>query len=489
MKKIISFLLILLVASTIYAQEIQRDISKLKNKNIEAKILAPNGTLELLNFTKKDANAVLSNSKLTWEENSISKSKSLVELANTIAKKVNSTNDYKNLIEAVDAKKTGDTNPFKIKFKLSELIEQLGESPKNINIVVSNALATPLSESISIADPEPVITGGTVDPKNEKALKKDDDQEKIILIEAFMEENGLFYVGGQSNIIYDRQGIIHIFLDEDCQPLYSYYPTTAKSNYDKFQFHFVVSKNSTRKYSISSTGKFIATEIKDDINNSAGSQQSSNPTKVSENFKIVPSPIFGPYTGTFPFTIFEKGNPPTVLSTTKIKLLPTSRVSLNTGVVHTWLQNAENISIFKKPNGDSTLIADNPTNRGLLTAMLTFHLVPRNLNIKPREFRERLGISLGTNLNGKIGDNFFLGVNVEVTNGLFLNGGAHFGQVNYVVNNPDFKFNDDKFSGTLETRKTWKTGFYLSVSVDAGLFIKVFSAIVAPSSTPSSNNQ
>src|SRR5690606_29498692 len=106
--------------------------------------------------------------------------------------------------------------------------------------------------------------------------------------------------------------------------------------------------------------------------------------------------IFGPYSRLFPLTIYRTAPDVSkqLILDKSIKLLKTSRVSINTGVVSTWLSSPENISTFVKPDGDTTLVADDPDIRGYLTLMLTFHFQPRNLNIQPRNASERLGVSV-----------------------------------------------------------------------------------------------
>ncbi len=296
------------------------------------------------------------------------------------------------------------------------------------------------------------------------------------------------------NLYIDDFGVVHVFLDENLQPILSYFPTTARESNDQFQFH-IISTDNNYYYKISSDGEFTPTALGDEIADNGfpkptAQSTGANTKKVFEEYQ---SPIFGPYTGTFPFTI-EKisklnntGN--SVLTLTKtIKLLKTNRVSLNIGAVSTWLKNPDNIRSFVKPNGDSTLVADDPDVRGTLIAQITFHLKPRNINVPVRDYREKIGFTFGTNLTGKIGTNFFTGINFEVTNGLCLNGGVHFARVNYVANYRDFKYGEDKFSGTLITLKRWNAGVYLGVNIDAALFTKAFKSFLSSGTTSEPSN-
>jgi hypothetical protein len=307
-------------------------------------------------------------------------------------------------------------------------------------------------------------------------LEADMSAQLLIYVKKEIEKRGYKYLGGQHNLIIDREGIIHIYLDEFGHPIYTGFPVVAKENYDKFQIHVISTVD--KSFFIASTGEFRTIELKDEVPTGLAKTQSGAP---AIEIHQVSSSIFGPYTGLFPFTIHmkPKGGSPTLILDKSIKLLKTSRVSVNTGAVATWLRSPENIETFIMPNGDTTLVSDDPSVRGYLALMLTFHLKPRNLNIQPRDIIERFGISVGTNLSSKAFDNFFLGISIEITNGLFINGGGHFGRVNHIVNyKENFKYGEEKFSGTLLTKKKWDVGPYVAINIDAGLFGKVFKSIL-----------
>ncbi|WP_310555489.1 hypothetical protein [Flavobacterium sp.] len=307
----------------------------------------------------------------------------------------------------------------------------------------------------------------------DNSIKSFDDL--IDFVKEDISEKGYNYIGGQSNVIVDNKGIIHIYLDEDCNPIYNDFPVSAKDNYDKFQFHIIASKG--LRYIIKSKGVFNPKPLVDEIQQT--DPNAAVATSLNPSLKVYDSQIFGPYTTSFPFTIEKNG---TEILAKKIILLKTNRVSLGTSVIASWLKNPENIATFIKPNGETTLIADNKETRAYLGLFLTFHLTPRNLDIKPRTLKERVGISVGTNLNDKSFTNFFLGLNIEITNGLFLNGGLHYSQVNYAVGYDDFDYGNQLFTGNLETRKKWDIGGpYLSINIDAALFAKAFKNILGPS--------
>lgn len=311
--------------------------------------------------------------------------------------------------------------------------------------------------------------------KPRKGTKSAGDNELYKYVEKMITNRGYTYLAGQ-NLIIDDEGVIHIFLDENGSPVYSYFPVAAKENSDKFQFH-ILSKDGIG-YTIESTGEFNPIEISEEIPTNVAKTESDGGGTKRVKYKEYQSPKFGPFTGTFPFTITKNSTDELIVDRT-VKLLKTSRVSLGTSVIATWLKNPESIATFRKPNGDTTLIADNPNIRGFLGLFLTFHFIPRNLNIQPRKFQERLGISVGTNLTSTAFNNFYLGLNVEITNGLFINGGLNYGQVNYVVNYDKFTYDKDVFSGVLQTKKKWVIGGpYVSINIDAKLFANAFANIL-----------
>ncbi|WP_281323449.1 hypothetical protein [Flavobacterium aestivum] len=318
-------------------------------------------------------------------------------------------------------------------------------------------------------------------PKSNEDREEQTNERRIYkYVEREIKKKGYEYIASQ-NIVIDKNGIIHMYLNENGNPIYSYFPVTAKENYDKFQFHIISLNNAD--YVVDSEAEFNPVDIVEEVTTNVPAVQSDkSETKIKYN--QYNSPIFGPYTTSFPFTITRNlNNVNEVIVDRDIQLLKTKRVSVGTAVVATWLENPENITTFIKPNGETTLIADDKDIRGFLSLFLTFHIVPRNLNIPPRSIKERLGVSVGTNLSDKSFSNFFLGLNVEVTNGLFFNAGGHFGQVNYVVGHDKFDFGNEVFSGTLETRKKWVLGGpYIAVNIDTELFAKVFKNILGPNS-------
>jgi len=342
--------------------------------------------------------------------------------------------------------------------------------------VTSSKMTSGVGITATTPDPANKVTIAAVSTgKTRKNTRSAGDNELYKYVEKVISNRGYTYLAGQ-NLIIDHDGVIHIFLDENGSPVYSYFPVAAKENNDKFQFH-IISKDGIG-YTIESTGEFDPIEISEEIPTNVAKTESDGGDAKRVRYQEYQSPKFGPFTGTFPFTITKNSTDELIVDRT-VKLLKTSRVSLGTSVIATWLKNPENIATFKKLNGDTTLIADNPNIRGFLGLFLTFHFIPRNLNIQPRKFQERLGISIGTNLTSTAFNNFYLGLNVEVTNGLFINGGLNYGQVNYIVNYDRFTYDKDVFSGILQTKKKWVIGGpYVSINIDAKLFANAFANLL-----------
>lgn len=339
--------------------------------------------------------------------------------------------------------------------------------PKNPTIKVTGAAGvigtftstTEEEDENDIDDQKPTNNTG-VDEKKTEVYK---------IVEKKVNSGKYRYIASQ-NIIVDNSGVIHIFLDKNLNPIYSYFPTTAKERYDKYKFHIIAPAEYT--FSIESESEFVPAPLTDDISEFPRIQADGGKQEYIE----YPLPIMGPYSGNFTFVIkrFKNNKDDKYSISRTIKQIKVNRVSLNIATVGSWLRNPENISIFERPGGDSTLVADNPKMRGMLAGFITFHLKPRNLTIPPRTFVERFGVSFGASITEQLGENFFLGLNVEVANGLFFNGGIHFGQVSYPINYDKFDFGNQKFTGTLVTKKRWDTNVYAAVSIDMGLFTKAF---------------
>lgn len=320
--------------------------------------------------------------------------------------------------------------------------------------------------------------------KTSEVIKKkiSDDKETLLRKKAKKMAENFTVLKGQNNLVVDKSGNVVVFIDGDGKTLYNDYPKTGRENYDKYKFYVLTFDDGV--FAVNCEGEFVPVKLSDEIKTTVKSDgaDATGEEPVEQKMHIYESDVYGPYTDSFEM-ILSKGTDEVIRKT--IKLLPVKRISLGTSVISTWLKNPTEIETFTKPNGETTLIANDPTNRAFLGLFLTFHFAPRNLDLEPRYWKERFGISVGTNLSDKSFENFFVGINYEIRNGLYLNGGIHYGRVNTVVGNDNFDFGNDVFEGTLEIRKEWKIGGpYISINIDTDVFAKVFKNIMGPSGTP-----
>jgi|GEM_PF-3373676 len=284
-------------------------------------------------------------------------------------------------------------------------------------------------------------------------------------------------------IQYDRKlnqarekNIIHVFLDENGNFYYSSLPTTARED-NLFVFHLFYETAANKKFKLDVEGEYdpvfevygAASQPQDvTVPNSTG-----QPKKVSiteQTFGAV-----GPFTGSFSVKITRMGASAALLDKT-IKCAKLHHITLNAGLYGTALRYPDNIEIYQKPNGDSTLVADDPTSRGFITVMLTFYPKARNILYPSNDWREKIGFSIGTSISKKLAENFFGGISYDVARGLALTGGAHYGRRNFVIDDRNFKFGEDKFSGTLDGRikKRWDVSWYIGVNIDFRLLSYIF---------------
>ncbi|MGC4039937.1 MAG: hypothetical protein QM710_03850 [Flavobacterium sp.] len=319
------------------------------------------------------------------------------------------------------------------------------------------------------------------DGNDQDTGKKTDLQALREAVKIKIKREGMKDYKGQNNLLIDKKGNIVVFMDSEGSSLYNDFPKAGRENYDKYKFYVVTLEEG--EYRVSCEGRFVPVALSSEIDDE---RESDNPSATSEEevpkkIYFYESDTFGPYTESFDMTL-KKGKKTIITKT--ISLLPVKRISVGTSIISSWLKNPQNIQTFTKPNGDVTLIADDPSNRAFVGMFLTFHLSPRNLDVEPRNLSERWGVSVGTNLSDKSFENFFLGLNYEVRNGLYFNAGIHYGRINTVVGHDDFDFGNDVFEGTLEVRKKWKIGGpYVSINIDTDVFAKVFKSLLGPAPT------
>ena len=277
----------------------------------------------------------------------------------------------------------------------------------------------------------------------------------------------------------NKTRIVHIFIDENGNLILSGIPTTATKKY-VYQVHLLVEKNNINKsrYKFSADGKF---KPKFNINNTQDETPEGN--SVSNEPVIVEylSPTVGPYTNKFTLKVlkYQKGKKVEKLLDSEVEIATTYQVSLSTGILSTTLRNPENIQKLALASGDSTLVADNPDLRGAITIMATFYFKERNFLFPPEQFddwRQRIGLQVGTQINDDLAENFFLGLSYDLTWGSSVSAGVHFGRRNYVAGVEDFEFGKDIFDlPELVIKKEWQAGLYFGMVIDTRVAFKLIS--------------
>jgi len=291
-------------------------------------------------------------------------------------------------------------------------------------------------------------------------------------LQAFKKKYGRDFVAGK--IVFNEKlnqarerKIIHIFIDDDGTFYKSSLPTTARED-NLYVFH-VFYKRGAGTPQLEYEGSF------DPIFEVEGTDQTSavatrNSAGEEEQIEITEKVFgaIGPFTGSF--TVKVTGTKKVLIDKT-VKVAKLHHVTVNAGFYASFLRSPQNIETFVKPNGDTTLVADDPTSRGFINVMLTFYPFPRNIYFPSGDWKERFAFNVGTTISKNLSENIFAGISYDVSRGLALGIGAHYGRRSHVVDQPDFEFGEDKFSGSLDSRvkKKWDLGFYAGVTVDMRL--------------------
>jgi hypothetical protein len=264
---------------------------------------------------------------------------------------------------------------------------------------------------------------------------------------------------------------IHIYLDDDGTFYKSSIPTTARED-NIYVFH-VFYKSGDTPPSLEYEGVFDprfevegASQTTNAKVNAAGEE--STVEIIEKTFGAI-----GPLTGTFKVKITGSNK---VLIDKTVNVAKLHHISLNAGFYASFNRNPQNLDIYVKPNGDSTLTADDPKSRGFINVMLSFYPFPRNLYFPSGNLWEKFAFNIGTTISKDLGNNFFGGISFDVSRGLALACGIHYGRASYLVDDPKFKFGEDRFSGTLDARvkQRWHSGLYLGVTFDMRLLSFLF---------------
>lgn len=280
-----------------------------------------------------------------------------------------------------------------------------------------------------------------------------------------------------SQIRYDRKrnicyegNLIHLFLDEKGNFYISGPPTTARED-NVFMLHVFYKEDA--EFKLEYEGVFQPAFEVYGVTANKGAQGNA----ASSQIKQIDFGAVGPFTGTAKFTVTRTvGGKPKVILDKVIQIAKLHKITLTAGLYGSFLRSPENITTFVKPNGDTTLTADNPTTRSFVTVMLAFYPWPRNILIPSHDWKERISLSVGTSINKNLSENFFAGLNYDIAMGLALSAGGHYGSRQYVIGYKNFNYGEDKFSGSLENRvkKEYNINWFIGLSVDFRLLGYIF---------------
>ena len=288
--------------------------------------------------------------------------------------------------------------------------------------------------------------------------------------------------------IYLEKNVVHVFLDQNGNFIETAIPTTATEKYI-YQFHIFQEKQSFDDYSFmfSWQGRYTPTFNMERGGEDVDEAQSSEIANASPDMVMLSFEKIGPFTENFKVKMerINKDNKvDKVLIDQNIKVAKLYHVSISTGLISTTLRDPQNIQTFALPNGDSTLIADDPSLRGVVTLFATYYPKGRSFLLTPSGNLfdpSRFAIQVGAQLNSNLAENFFLGLSHDFARGGSFSYGAHFGRRNYVAGKPDFNFGTDIFDlNELVIKKEWSYGFYFGVVIDVRVAFQLLGALGNP---------
>ena len=342
---------------------------------------------------------------------------------------------------------------------------------------INKAGVTKFSMDIAIAPQQPAGPTGCNQSDFQVAAQQYFNQAVV----ANFKVNGIKDVDGT---YIDKQGVIHLYIDHFGKYYGHDVPMKALET-NKYIIHLITATcyTSNYGYSFSYTGSYNPTF---NIYGNAAAQ--------SNAIVIVPLDFgsIGPFTDKGTFDLSKKATTgdatATVIAHGEITIHKRYYVSVTTGLVYTSLKNPQNIT--KKPlanKGDTTLVADDPGARGLLTVMAIYYPKGRSFLDPPSGGLfdpSRIGIVVGTQLGQSANENFLLGLSHDFATGGALTYGVHFGRRNIVSGANNFNYGTDKFTGpSLSINKEWNLGFFVGVSIDTRVAIQLIKSL-AGSATP-----
>lgn len=273
-----------------------------------------------------------------------------------------------------------------------------------------------------------------------------------------------------------EENTVHIFIDDVGNFLYGGLPTTATQE-NTYQFHVVTQTKADFRLKVQGTFKPAILSVLE-----TGDAEKTVPNATGEEATSVHHYEFGvegPFTEEAKVTIKNQSAGLTILDAT-IKIAKLYHVSIATGFLATSLRNPSGIAKMAVPNGnagDSTLVADDPTGRGILSIMAVYYPMGRSFLVPPRGTLfspERLGIVAGAQLDSKLNENFLAGLSFDFARGGSVTFGAHYGRRNYIAGYDKFRFRRDLIVGDLVVKREWELGLFVGIIVDTRIALRLF---------------
>ncbi|MEQ6121589.1 hypothetical protein [Reichenbachiella sp. MALMAid0571] len=293
--------------------------------------------------------------------------------------------------------------------------------------------------------------------------------------------------------IYMKGNQVYIFLSEDGSILKSDLPTTAIQEY---VYHFIVisCKNCkhTSKLKLEVEGSYNPSYLNFVLNEDKELQSEKENNKHDPPiYEAIHYGSYGPFTDSFKVKVskidVEDQKKDQVIFERSVKIAKLYHVSISTGLFNTTLKNPQNIEIADRIQsgvamGDSTLIADDPKMRGVITIMATYYPGGRSFLFPPTGNifdPSRIGVLVGAQLNDNLQENFFLGLSSDFARGGSFAIGIHCGRRNFITGGDysDFNYGTDKFIGELKVKKEWDIGIFFGAVIDARVALQLFKGI------------
>jgi hypothetical protein len=289
--------------------------------------------------------------------------------------------------------------------------------------------------------------------------------------------------------------VVVIYVDANGDLLYTPVPTTGIRNF-KYEIHLIkrsVDKNSyalvrpeggiTDAFNVYSNGTPSMPGV--------AKASAAQPADANKSLEERVYPAIGPYEADFKISLMRTNaanNKSSDLIGSTVKVATFYYASIQVGLLATTLRNPQNITKSALPNGDSTLVADDPFTRGIFSVMAVFYPKGRSFLFPPSGgifSAERFGIVVGTQLDKTQFQNFLGGLQFDFARGGSVSFGAHYGRRTTIQGYKDFNFGTDVFVGDLASRikQEWNLGFFFGVNVD----VKIFNYLFGTSSSSGSS--